>query len=144
VVAEQRALIELKHIVFQFDLTPAPLTVLGEEQALRTLLANLLDNALRYTPVGGHVLIAANCAPDSISVRIEDSGPGIPAEERTRVFDRFYRGEGTEEPGTGLGLAIVKSIAERYGLILVLSDSPAGGLAVRIDFRRAPNAPPEA
>ena len=142
VVAEQRGLIELKRLVFQFDRPAAPLAVLGEEQALRTLLANLLDNAVRYTPAGGQVLIAVACTPDSVSVRIEDSGPGIPAEERTRVFDRFYRGEGTEEPGTGLGLAIVKSIAERYGLVLVLSDSPAGGLAVRIDFRRAPNAPP--
>jgi two-component system, OmpR family, sensor kinase len=142
VVAEQRGMIELKRMVLQLDRPEVPVAVLGEEQALRTLLANVLDNAVRYTPAGGRVLIAVACAGDSVSVRIEDAGPGIPTEERSRVFDRFYRGEGTEEPGTGLGLAIVKSIAERYGLILVLSDSAAGGLAVNIEFRRAPDAPP--
>jgi two-component system OmpR family sensor kinase len=142
VVAEQRGLIELKHMVLQLDRPEVPVTVFGEEQALRTLLANVLDNAVRYTPAGGRVLIAVACASDPVSVRIEDSGPGIAAAERERVFDRFYRGEGSEEPGTGLGLAIVKSIAERYGLIVRLSDAVAGGLAVRIEFRRAPDAPP--
>ena len=63
-----------------------------------------------------------------------DSGPGIPPEERERVFDRFYRRPGQIESGTGLGLAIVRSIAERHGARLVLDTSPLGGLRVAVGF----------
>jgi two-component system OmpR family sensor kinase len=67
-------------------------------------------------------------------VSIEDSGPGIPVEDRGRVFDRFYRRPGVEQPGTGLGLAIVRAIAERHQLQVTLDSARSSGLAVRIDF----------
>ena len=88
--------------------------------ALRTLLANLLDNAIRYTPEGGRVDVAVNCDDTRCWLVVSDTGPGIPPDERARVLDRFYRRAGEALPGSGLGLAIVRSIAERHGAILRL------------------------
>jgi len=113
--------------------------VMGDEASLRTLFVNLLDNALRYTPAHGTVSVALQQRAGHALVRIEDSGPGIPAAERQRVFDRFYRRPGADQsaggyPGTGLGLAIVQAIAERHALKLSLGDAAAGGLSVTIEF----------
>jgi two-component system OmpR family sensor kinase len=74
-------------------------------------------------------------APGRIIVSVEDSGPGIPADERERVFSRFYRVPGSQAGGSGLGLAIIKSIAERHGAALTLGQSERlGGLQVKLDF----------
>jgi two-component system OmpR family sensor kinase len=113
--------------------------VMGDEASLRTLFANLLDNALRYTPAQGAVSVSLQQQTRQRIVTIEDSGPGIPAAERQRVFDRFYRRPGADQPGTGapgtgLGLAIVQAIADRHGLKLSLGASAAGGLRVTIEF----------
>ena len=106
----------------------------GNADGLRILLRNLVDNALRYTPAGGAVDVAVSVSgPDAI-LDVADNGPGIPPEDRRRVFDRFYRGSGTGETGTGLGLSIVKSIAERHGAHVELGSSAAGGLRVRVCF----------
>jgi two-component system OmpR family sensor kinase len=110
-----------------------PPRVMGDEASLHTLFANLLDNALRYTPAGGAVTVALRQQGATLVVGIEDSGPGIPAQERERVFDRFYRRAGVEPEGSGLGLAIVKAIADRHGFKVALDSAPAGGLAVRIE-----------
>jgi len=126
----------------QIDLGVAaaqPATVLGDADALRTLLRNLVDNAVRYTPSGGRVDVAveAGAAGTATGTRltVSDDGPGIAREERARVLDRFYRRPGTEPPGSGLGLAIVKAIAESHGARLTLADGPAGrGLAVTVSF----------
>ena len=67
-------------------------------------------------------------------LRVDDAGPGIPGDERARVFDRFYRHAAGDEPGTGLGLAIVRSIAERHDATVRLADSPLGGLRVEVRF----------
>jgi two-component system OmpR family sensor kinase len=108
--------------------------VLGDVEALRTLLANLVDNAIRYTPRGGRVDVSAGLFEGRPFLEVVDSGAGIPVEERERVFDRFYRGGETGEPGTGLGLAIVKAIAERHRGEITLADAPGGGLAIRVTF----------
>jgi two-component system OmpR family sensor kinase len=106
----------------------------GNADGLRILLRNLVDNALRYTPAGGAVDVAVSVSgPDAI-LDVADNGPGIPPEDRRRVFDRFYRGSGTGETGTGLGLSIVKSIADRHGAHVELGSSAAGGLSVRVRF----------
>jgi two-component system OmpR family sensor kinase len=105
-------------------------TVQGDPDGLRVLLQNLVENAVRYTPAGGRVDVAAG--PGWLEVM--DSGPGIPEQDLGRVFDRFYRGEHTEEPGTGLGLAIVKAIAERHGARVELSNQASGGLRARVVF----------
>lgn len=109
--------------------------VRGEAEALRTLLSNLVDNALRYTPPGGRVDVCVYRGDEGAIAEIVDTGPGIPAEERTRVFDRFYRRSGGDTSGSGLGLAIVKSIADRHDARVALAESPEGrGLQARVVF----------
>ena len=101
----------------------------GDAAALRALLANLVDNAIRYTPEGGRVDVSAGVAEDRPYLEVADTGPGIPAAERERVFDRFYRRGGTVEPGTGLGLAIVKAVTDRHRGRVTMEDATGGGLS---------------
>ncbi|HWJ94440.1 MAG TPA: ATP-binding protein [Telluria sp.] len=109
--------------------------VQGQPEALNILLRNLVDNAVKYTPAGGTVDISVKAAG---VVTVEDSGPGIPEEERGRVFDRFYRIAGSEASGSGLGLAIIKAIAERHGATLELASSERlGGLKAVVTFPAA-------
>jgi len=109
--------------------------VQGERDGLHTLLFNLVDNAIRYTPAEGRVDVAS-CREDGRAVLVvTDTGPGIPDADRDRVFDRFYRRVGTDTSGSGLGLSIVRNIARRHGAELFLDAGPAGqGLAVRVRF----------
>jgi len=122
-----------------------PATVEGQPDALHILLRNLVDNAIKYTPSGGTADISVRNAVGThgdkdagwVTVTVEDSGPGIPAEERERVFDRFYRVAGSEAAGSGLGLAIIKAIAERHGASLTLGRSERlGGLSATVSFRQ--------
>lgn len=109
--------------------------VRGRPEALRTLLRNLLDNAVKYTPEGGRVDIRIAQQADGAVLAVEDSGPGLPAEERERVLDRFYRSGEPQAPGSGLGLAIVKSIADQHGATLDIGRSESlGGLRVTVRF----------
>jgi two-component system OmpR family sensor kinase len=114
--------------------------VLGDPEALRTLVRNLVDNAVRYTPVGGTVDVSVQDSDQPGShqgavLRVVDTGPGIPADERQRVFDRFYRPPGTAPPGSGLGMAIVKAIADAHAASISLDNGPNGsGLAVSVSF----------
>jgi two-component system OmpR family sensor kinase len=109
--------------------------VLGDTEGLRILLSNLVENAVRYTPRGGRVDVSVrteeggNCV-----VEVTDTGPGIAVKDQARVFDRFYRGESTQEPGTGLGLAIVKTIADRHGASIELQNGNRGGLRALVVF----------
>ncbi len=84
---------------------------------MRELFNNLIDNAIKYTPIGGHVTVEVKRAsrPGFIEIEVKDTGPGIPVEERTRVLERFYRILGSDVEGSGLGLAIVKEIATQHG-----------------------------
>jgi two-component system OmpR family sensor kinase len=107
----------------------------GQPDALMILLRNLVDNAIKYTPSGGTVDVSVVHDNGAVVVTVEDSGPGIPPEERERVFDRFYRVPGSDAAGSGLGLAIIKSIAERHGATLALGRSQRlGGLEVTVRF----------
>jgi two-component system, OmpR family, sensor kinase len=113
-------------------------TIQGARDGLRTLLGNLVDNAVRYTPAGGRVDVAAYREGGSAVLEVIDTGPGIPPDERDRVLDRFYRRVGSEAGGSGLGLSIVRNVAERHGARLALDAGPAGkGLAVRVVFPHA-------
>ncbi|HXZ52336.1 MAG TPA: ATP-binding protein [Burkholderiales bacterium] len=107
-----------------------PLSVEGNPAGLRTLLSNLVDNAVRYTPAGGSIDVSLAREGGEAVLEVSDSGPGIPPAERARVFDRFYRraGDGTE--GSGLGLAIASQVIARHRGSIVLGDSPKGGLRV--------------
>jgi two-component system OmpR family sensor kinase len=111
-----------------------PLSARGRADALRVLVRNLLDNAIKYTPAGGKVDVSLQREGGRARLRVDDSGPGIAEAERARVFDRFYRSaDAHSATGSGLGLAIVKSIADRHGARLVLSRSDTlGGLRVDV------------
>ena len=118
--------------------------VRGERDAVATLIRNLVDNAVRYTPAGGRVDVSVerpDAQPARALIRVIDNGPGIAPEERQRVFDRFYRKPGTHSPGSGLGLAIVKAIATAHGATVELGEGEAGrGLAVIVSFPAATGA----
>ena len=108
----------------------------GQVDSLRVLISNLVDNAILYTPIHGKVEIHVSKENSHPILRIIDTGNGIPANERERVFDRFYRCEGTEVIGSGLGLSIVRNIAEIHSAIVSISDnSNQQGLVVTIKFQ---------
>ena len=140
VAADQLPLAEARSIDLGVsELDPAA-TVLGDVDALHTLLANLVANALRYTQTGGKVDLGCGTDHGKAWLEVADNGPGIPKGERERVFDRFYRRSGQEATGSGLGLAIVRSVAQRHHAVIRLDETPGGGLTVRVSFPDLPAA----
>jgi len=111
-------------------------SVPGHEWLLRELVANLVDNAIKYTPRGGTVTLrCARLDGDRAVVEVEDDGPGIAPAERSRAIERFYRVQGTTGEGTGLGLAIAEEIARVHETHLMLLDGADGkGLRVRVEL----------
>ena len=101
-------------------------------ESLRVILANALDNALKYTPEGGLVTLRLYRAGDDAVMEVVDNGPGIPAAERAQVFAAFYRGPGASGEGSGLGLAIAREAAARLGGSVSLHERADGpGLVFR-------------
>ena len=109
---------------------PGDIVVLGHEGQLREALLNLLHNALRYTPRGGRVTLQIGVDGPAALIRVVDDGPGIPADERPRAGERFFRGSNVDLPGSGLGLAIVRAIARRHfgDMEVAAARLDAGGL----------------
>jgi len=131
-VAEQQAIADSRRIEVVADVDHA-VAVQGAEDALAILATNLLDNALRYTPEGGRVAVRVRRIADEAVLEVADDGPGIPPEERDRVFDRFYRGSEVAVPGSGLGLAIAREVAALHGGRLSLLPGIDGrGVTVRL------------
>jgi len=114
-----------------------PLPLRGEPLLLRELVTNLVHNAVTYTPAGGHVTVSVGSHKGRALLRVVDDGPGIPATERERVFERFQRLEGGGAAGSGLGLAIVKEICARHGAEVLLADPPHGGPGLCVEVRFA-------
>jgi len=108
----------------------------GDEEGIRALVSNLVDNAIRYTPTGGGVNVSL-CKQDGRAVlKVTDTGPGIAEAEKNKIFRRFYRVPGTSSSGAGLGLSIVKDVAENHGAAVVVTDGPQNrGTMFRIVFR---------
>jgi two-component system OmpR family sensor kinase len=116
-----------------------PATVTGYLADLRIMLSNLVDNAIRFTPSGGRIDLRLFPRGKDVVLEVEDTGPGIPPEDRNRVFDRFYRRHGGATQGSGLGLAIVKSIVDRHGGRISLDAGNEGrGLKVTVTFDSNP------
>lgn len=113
-----------------------PAVAIANEDALRLLMNNLCDNAMRYTPADGHIEIRTYIRASKAFIEVCDDGPGVPETERERIFERFYRAEGTKTiPGTGLGLAIVRRVAELHGGTPSLDAGLNGkGVCFRISF----------
>ena len=106
------------HIELTLDVAPDAPTVEADLDAVRQILTNLMDNSLRYTPEGGHVICRTRRVRGGVAVSIRDNGSGITREHLPRIFERFYRADlsrSREEGGTGLGLAIVKHLVEAHG-----------------------------
>ena len=110
----------------------------ADDTEIYTLIKTFTDNAIRYTPAGGRIDIGFSETPTTLTIWVEDDGPGIPAAERSRVTDAFYRILGTEQQGTGLGLSIADAIAKRYGGKLILADSRnfAHGLLIQAELNK--------
>lgn len=120
-----------RDIEMRFSLVAAPLH--GSAHAFREMLANLVDNAIRYGRAGGRIDVSCVAAEGETVLRVDDDGPGIPPEERERVFERFYRGSTASAEGCGLGLPIVAALARQQGAEVRLDTAPElGGLRVEI------------
>jgi signal transduction histidine kinase len=117
---------------------PGAERVTADPDALRQVLTNLFDNALRYTPRGGRVTVTAGLGDGGgIELAIADTGAGIPAEHLPRIFERFYRvdpSRSREQGGTGLGLAIVKHLVEAHGGRVVAESVLSRGTTIRLTF----------
>lgn len=131
----EEALPQAHHRQIDLGVPDAPSTLVsGEPIALQFLLRNLVDNAIKYSPLGGRVDVSIKPS-ERPAVTVSDAGPGVPAEQHARIFDRFYRGQNAEIDGTGLGLAIVKRIAEQHAAaIQLVSPGALGGLDVIVVF----------
>ena len=117
---------------------PAAARVFGSASELRSLIENLVDNALRYAPAGSAVTVSVAHRGAQVELAVMDAGPGIPAAERERVFQRFYRAAGDTTQGSGLGLAIVRAIVERHHGSVAIADAQSQGelpgLAVKVSL----------
>jgi len=128
-------LAEAKSITMRID-APAPVPVTGDADLLREALANLVDNAIKFTPQGGKVKIVAQA--EGPSIRVADNGPGVAPGERDKIFKRFFRSAQHDDiPGNGLGLGMAATIAELHGFALRLTDNVPGAA-----FEMAPPAKP--
>jgi two-component system, OmpR family, sensor histidine kinase TctE len=128
-----------KSIDLGFEGAAQPATVLADHHSLGEMFNALLDNAIRYTPEGGHVTVKVSREGDRIVARVEDSGPGIAPEYRERVFERFFRVLGTGQPGCGLGLAIAQDVARAHNASIAVSnvgDGPGTRVVVRFSRHR--------
>ena len=106
--------------------------IVGDRQLLTQMLANCLDNALRHTPQGAQIRIEGRKRDGRAVVSVADDGPGVPAAERKRIFERFHRLDATRAtPGTGLGLSLVAAVAEVHGMSVCALDNEPG---LRIEF----------
>ncbi|WP_312687501.1 ATP-binding protein [Kosakonia sp.] len=108
--------------------------ITGARERLMSLIDNVIENAVKYSPEGGRVEVDVRSFDTATQLRVSDAGPGIPVELRERVFDRFFRDPNQMQSGSGLGLAIVKAVAQQHNSSVGLSTSAEGGLMVTVDF----------
>jgi two-component system sensor histidine kinase TctE len=125
-----------KEVELDFDLLPC--RIQGSPLMLRELLANLLDNSIRYTPAGGKVAVTLRVDTQHILLSVEDNGPGVPDDELSKLGTPFYRLSFNQSDGCGLGLAIVREIARLHGAEVYFCQNSTGrGLLVRIQFHNS-------
>ncbi len=140
VVGEFAPLAVSKHIDLGIGENQSEL-VTGDEEALRILVGNLVDNAIRYTPAGGRVDVTLSNVNGNVILKVEDNGRGIPIEDRERIFERFYRISGNGVQGSGLGLAIVKQVVQRHRAAVEVETGKNGiGTIFNIKFPVASSA----
>ncbi len=120
----------------------APLPVLADRERLAQVMGNLLTNALRYVPAGGHVTVEAAALQAEAQVTVRDNGPGVPPEDLPHLFERFWRGDRARQRstgGSGLGLTIARQIVQAHHGRIWAAPAPGGGLAITFSLPRAQN-----
>lgn len=138
VIAELAPIAVDKQIELELIVQETGLILLGNATGIYALLRNLVDNAIRYTPQGGFIKVYLLSEGETLIIRVIDNGPGIPADLRSRVFERFFRVLGTKAQGSGLGLAIVQQIVKLHKGSVVLGVPNSGiGLEVEVTLPRA-------
>ena len=132
-MAELEPLASARRIELEF-FAEDEIWISGVRERLVSLVDNLIENAVKYSPEGGRIQVDVRPLGGFARLRVSDAGPGIPAELRERVFDRFFRDPNQVQSGSGLGLAIVKAVAQQHSSSVNLSTSTEGGLMVTVDF----------
>jgi signal transduction histidine kinase len=153
-VAESaQAVAQDRGITLHVETPEEPLVVDGDADRLRQVVGNLVSNALRYTPAGGAVTLSARRADHRVRFAVTDTGPGIPAEDLSHVFDRFYRGDAARDRtsgGSGLGLAIARALVEAHGGTIEIESTVGQGATFLVELpfdvtsspHKRPAAPP--
>jgi signal transduction histidine kinase len=132
-----REVAEEKKITLRID-TPAPVLVDGDALRLGQAVANLLDNALKYTPAGGHVRLTARTEPGFGVIAVSDTGPGVPPAEREKIWRRLYRGDASRsQRGLGLGLSLVRAIIEAHHGTVAVGEADGGGACFTVHLPAA-------
>lgn len=126
-VAEYREKARQAGMTLVFESLPESIRLRGDAALLESMVANLLDNALRFAPVGSEIAVLLAAGEHQVEIRVRDQGPGIPEQERRHAFDPFYRCNGEPGSGSGLGLTIVQAIARLHQGQAVLQEAPEGG-----------------
>jgi signal transduction histidine kinase len=138
VAGEFAGLLEGAEVHLETQLEPA--TAWVDRDRIGQVVANLLSNALKFTPQGGLVSVKLQHDDDWVLLRVADSGPGIPAEELPHVFDRFWRGRTAQAPGTGIGLTVVRELIQAHGGSVHAASQPGRGttITVRLPLQSTP------
>jgi signal transduction histidine kinase len=119
---------EDKGITLTLDAAPDTPSIVGDRLRLTQVFANLVDNAVKYTPAPGSVTVTVAAAQDGVEVVVADSGPGIAADDLPRIWERLYRGdESRSQRGLGIGLSLVRAIAQAHGGKVGVQSSPGRG-----------------
>lgn len=128
-------LAEDKNLDLETSVTSAPLIVLGDRAKMQRIIANLLDNAIKFTPAGGKVMVAARADDEKATITVEDTGPGIPAHDLPHIFGRFYRCDKSRStPGNGLGLSLALALVHAHGGDITVSSSPGTGTTFTVSL----------
>jgi signal transduction histidine kinase len=114
------------------DAPGQPVIVTGNAEEMSDAVRNIVENAVLHTPEGTEVTVGVS--PDG-AITVNDQGPGVPAEERSNIFRRFWRGKGVATPGAGLGLSIVAEIVRLHGGTVEVDNAPGGGASFKLRFR---------
>ena len=129
-----------KNVQLQLSVEPDDLAILGDPERVHQVLANLLDNAVRHSPDGGEVAVLADETDGRVRIAVVDEGPGIPANEAERVFERFYRSDSARaasDGGSGLGLAIARWIVDLHGGEIYAETDAAEGCRMVVHLPRS-------
>ena len=125
-----------RDMTFTLEADDEQAQIVAAPDGIDRLIGVLLDNATRYAPVGGHVAVRIECPPGQVRLTVADDGPGIPAGERARLFDRFHRIDGAAGQGAGLGLSIADAVVRSTGGRWVVGESALGGASMMISWPR--------